>query len=79
MEHEELARLLKENQVLLQENNHLVEENNSLLRKMRRNAVLSFWFKLLWIVILVGGPLLVYWYILQPMLESLPFGNSGIN
>ncbi len=77
MEHEELAHLLKENRVILQENNRLVEENNSLLRKMRRNAIIGFWVKLIWIIIIIGGPLLIYWYVLQPILESLPFGDSG--
>jgi hypothetical protein len=76
MEHEELAHLLKENRVILQENTRLLEENNSLLRKMRRNAILSFWFKLVWIAVIIGGPVLLYWYVVQPMLDTLPFGDS---
>ncbi|MFN3188438.1 MAG: hypothetical protein ACK42D_02755 [Candidatus Paceibacteria bacterium] len=77
MQHEELAKLLKENQEMIRVNNRLVAENNQLLHKMRRNAIIAFWFRLLWIAILIGGPLLFYWYFLGPLLESLSFGGTG--
>jgi len=77
MEHEELAKLLKENQEMLRSNNRLVEENNLLLHKMRRNATIALWVRLVWIAILIGGPLLLYWYVLGPLLESLSLGGTG--
>lgn len=77
MEHEDLSRLLKENQEILKINNRLLLENNELLHKMRRNAIIAFWFKLLWVAVLVGGPLILYWYFLGPLLESLSLGGAG--
>jgi hypothetical protein len=51
---------------LLQENLELSRENNKLLHKMRRAAAWSFFFRVLWIAILIGVPVFLYFYIFQP-------------
>lgn len=57
---------------LLRENQRLLNENNTLLRKMHRNAVIGFWFKILWIAVLIGLPFVIYVYVLKPYLELFP-------
>lgn len=59
---------------LLVRNTQLLEENNQLLRKVHRNSILGFWFRVIWYVILLGLPLFLYYYLLQPYLHAL--GNS---
>ena len=57
---------------LLRENQRLLTENNTLLRKMHRSAVIGFWFKIVWIAVLIGAPFILYVYVLKPYLEVLP-------
>lgn len=77
MEHEEISQLLRENQAALEENKNLLQQNNQILRKMHRSAIIGFWFRIVWVLVLLGLPFLIYWYILQPLLETLPFGESS--
>jgi len=60
----ELRRLLKINRELL-------EENNTLLRKIHRNALLGFWLRLTWYVLLIGLPFALYFYVLEPYFTAL--------
>lgn len=71
MENQEIERLLREN-------NRLIEENNILLKKMRRSAIIGSIFKLIWVALLVFGPLFLYWYFIQPMVSTLPFVSGGV-
>lgn len=50
---------------LMKENLRLTRENNELLRKMRRGAILGFWFKLVLYLVILGLPVFVYWMYLQ--------------
>lgn len=59
---------------LVLENQRLLAENNKLLKKLHRNAVISFWIRLLWILIIIGAPFIFYYYIVEPYFES--FGSS---
>lgn len=77
MEHDEIGQLLKENRAVLEENKRLLEQNNEMLRKMRRNATIAFWLRIVWILVLLGLPLLIYWYVLQPLFETMPFGENS--
>ena len=56
---------------LLEDNNRLLRENNTILARMQRNARLAFMFRLIWIVILISVPIILYFYFLAPLIESL--------
>lgn len=56
---------------LLKENAALSQENNRLLKKMHRNAVIEMWLRVLWYAFLIGLPLALYFYILEPYLKPL--------
>lgn len=62
--HEELKKLLVENQRLL-------IENNQLLNKMRRSAVISTIFRVIWFVIVLGLPVYAYFNYIQPNWENI--------
>lgn len=62
--HEELKALILENQRLL-------AENNELLKKMHRSTVRHFWLNVIWIVFLLGAPLILLYQFVMPMYESL--------
>lgn len=55
---------------LMKQNNELLRENNRLLKTMRRNARLSFIFRILWIALLIGLPFLFYSYFIEPYLSA---------
>lgn len=55
---------------LLRENNRLLEENNAMLRKQERRAKWALMGKILWFAVLIGLPLIMYWY-LRDSVESL--------
>jgi len=56
---------------LIEQNSHLLKENNRLLRKLHRFHVISAWFKVLWLALLIGLPFAVYFYILEPYFSAL--------
>lgn len=62
--HEELKALILENQRLL-------AENNELLKKMHRSTVRHFWLNVIWIVFLLGAPLVLLYQFVMPMYASL--------
>lgn len=59
-EHEEMLRLLK--------------ENNVLLKKLYRHSVIGFTFRIIWYAILIGLPFAVYFYVLEPYFQA--FGSN---
>jgi hypothetical protein len=61
---------------ILTENNRLLAENNEMLKKMRRAARMGFIFRIIWLGIIIGGPLIIYWYFIQPFLAALPFASG---
>ena len=58
----------------IRNNQRLISENNRLLKKIYRNALWSFWIKILWFVVLIGLPFALYFYILEPYFSA--FGSS---
>ncbi|MFC1733187.1 hypothetical protein ACFL6I_23050 [candidate division KSB1 bacterium] len=58
-------------QELLKKNIELTKENNKLLKKMRRNALLGGLLKLVWIAVIVGVPVYVYFNFLAPVLDQV--------
>ncbi|MEK7639057.1 MAG: hypothetical protein AAB388_02770 [Patescibacteria group bacterium] len=63
-EHHQIRDLVLENQKLL-------AENNKLLKKLSRNAQISLWLKVLWFVIIIGLPFVLYYYIIEPYFTTL--------
>ena len=53
------------------ENQKLLAENNKLLKKINRSNTWAFWLRILWIAILLGAPVLVYYYVIAPYYASL--------
>ena len=62
--HDEMRRMLKRNAELL-------EDNNRLLRKIHRNALLEFWVRMFWYILLIGLPFAIYFYVLEPYFNAL--------
>jgi len=54
--HTEMKRLLREN-------NRLLAANNAILRKQERRAKWALVGRVLWLAIIVGLPLVMYWYL----------------
>lgn len=70
---EHLERLEK----LLKETHDLAKENNKLLRRMERNALISFFFKILiWLVIL-GVPIFFLSPYLTPLISAVSSGTAS--
>ncbi len=63
---------------VLLETYRLTKENNQFLRKMRRDARWAFWFKILYILILLGLPILLYTYYIKPQVQSLSNFQTAI-
>lgn len=63
-EHEQIRELLNENQRLLTENNYL-------LRRLTRWQRWSFIMKGLWLLLILGAPFVVYYWVLEPYFTSL--------
>lgn len=62
--HDELLRLTREN-------NELLKQNHEYLRKMYRNDMIGIFIRILWYAILIGLPVAVYFYILEPYFTLL--------
>ena len=56
---------------LLKKNLELTKENNRLLKKMRRNALLGGLMKLVWLAVIIGVPVYVYFNFLAPVLDQV--------
>jgi len=69
--HEEIRKLLVENQRLL-------VENNQLLHKMRRAALLGSLFKFLWIIIVLGLPFYMYFNYIAPNMDTIKENYSAL-
>ena len=62
---------------MVEESLELARENNKILRKMRRSARWNFVFRLVWIAVLVGVPVYVYYVFLQPYVGDISESYSG--
>ena len=71
MLHKEEHQVLHE---LMLENQRLLTENNQLLKKLKKASVINFWFRIIWIAVLIGLPFLLYYYVIEPYFVS--FGSS---
>jgi len=66
-EHNEMLRLLREN-------NELSKANNELLKKLYRHNLIGFVTRVVWYAVLLGLPVAVYFYILGPYFNA--FGSN---
>jgi len=55
---------------LIKQNKLIIEENRVILKKMHRFAMISFWIHILWFIIIIGLPVYVYFYFLQPIFTT---------
>lgn len=62
-EHNEILRLLRENQTL-------IKENNKILQKLHRHNVIGFIVRIVWYALLIGLPFALYFYILEPYFNA---------
>lgn len=63
---------------LLKKNLELTQENNALLRKMRRSAIYGNILKVVWLAIIIGLPVYIYYAFLQPYVGQLLEVYSGV-
>ncbi|MCA9360676.1 hypothetical protein KC851_01320 [Candidatus Kaiserbacteria bacterium] len=56
---------------LLKENHELLEQNNELLHKLHRHSVWSFVVRTVAFLILIGAPVAIYYYIIEPYFTSV--------
>lgn len=58
-------------EVLVRQNIQLTKENNRLLHKMRRAALWGTFFRIIWLAVIIGVPVVLYYYFLMPYYENL--------
>lgn len=63
---------------LLKRNFELTRENNKLLKKIRRNGLIGTIFRFVWWGVIIGIPVFIYYYILQPYLVELSTAYQGV-
>ncbi|MCH8049946.1 hypothetical protein IIB51_00855 [Patescibacteria group bacterium] len=63
---------------LLKKNLDLTRENNVLLRKMRRMAIYGNIIKVVWLAIIIGLPVYIYYAFLQPYVGQALEIYSGV-
>lgn len=56
---------------VLLENKRLLSENNDLLRRMNRMQRYALWFRVIWFLVIIGAPFIVYYWVLEPYFTNL--------
>ncbi|MEX0652443.1 MAG: hypothetical protein WD509_01895 [Candidatus Paceibacterota bacterium] len=56
---------------LLKKNLELTKENNKILKKMRRSALFGTIIKLVWLAVLIGLPVYIYFQFLEPVVGNV--------
>lgn len=64
---------------LLQKNLEVTKDNNRLLRKIRRSAIIGGIFRMIWFAFLIGVPVVLYYYLLQPLLNDFIGTYQGLS
>ncbi len=59
---------------LIKQNQELLSQNNELIKKLYRNTMWGFYLKIIGFLIIVGAPVALYYYVLEPYFNS--FGSS---
>ncbi len=63
-DHESINELIRQNQELL-------SQNHELIKKLYRNTIWSFYIKIIGFLIIVGAPVALYYYVLEPYFDSV--------
>jgi len=56
---------------ILLENQRLLKENNQLIHSMRRSAKRSFWFRVIWTLVILLAPVLLYFFAIKPYVDTI--------
>ena len=64
--------------VLLRRNLELARENNKLLKKIRRNSMIANIMRLVWWSVIIGVPVFIYYYVLQPYIAEVGEAYRGV-
>ena len=56
---------------LVLENQRLLIENNQLMHKINNRILWAFWIKILWFVVIIGIPFVLYYYVSETYFDSL--------
>lgn len=56
---------------LMLENQRLLHENNDLMKKMLRRSTLGFFLKIVWLLVILGAPVALYYYVVEPYFTSV--------
>jgi hypothetical protein len=56
---------------LMKENIRLARENNKLLRKMRRDAIVGRFVKLIMLAVIIATPFVLYYYFVEPYVAEM--------
>jgi predicted transcriptional regulator len=62
---------VEEIEEIMLENKKLIEENNHLLKRINRSNTWAFWLRILWFAVILGLPVIAYYYVIAPYYESL--------
>ncbi len=76
-DHTTLIALLQQNHALLEENKVLIAENNELLHKQEKRAQLTLTLKVVWYAVLLGIPMLAYYFLYHSFLGGLSDVNTN--
>ena len=69
----------EELRTLMRRNLELSRENNKLLKKVRRNLLTANIMRLVWWAIIIGLPVILYYYVLQPYITEIGQLYQGIS
>ena len=50
----------------INELNKTISDTNSRVRRIDRSMKVSFWFKVIWFLFLIGIPFAIYYYLIEP-------------
>src|SRR3989344_9322968 len=67
----------EESKQLLRENLEITRDNSRQLRKIRHSMFLSNVLRLVWWVLIIGGPIVLYYYFLAPYVGQLQATYQG--
>ena len=67
----------EETKMLLRKNLEISKENNKLLKKVRRDALWGNIFKIIWFLVIIGVPVALWYYVIEPSLASVQMGIGG--
>ena len=56
---------------LVLENQRLLAENQKLLKKLHKATLWAFWLRVIWVLILIGVPFVIYYFVVEPYFTNL--------